>query len=122
MDEDIAALIIAVMTVVNIVGSKVVARAQTVIVVVVIGSLAVFAVATLLNINPELLAPSGYPPAAGHHLECGAHVLRLSRIRHRDLHSQGPKRPLAGTSEGHVPGTGNCGGRVRGGLSGVFGP
>ena len=29
---------------------------------VAIGSLALFAVATLLNINPQLLAPSGYPP------------------------------------------------------------
>jgi amino acid transporter len=57
-----AVLIILVMTVLNIVGSQLVARAQTVIVVVVIGSLAVFAVATLLNINPQLLAPSGYPP------------------------------------------------------------
>jgi amino acid transporter len=57
-----AALIIVVMTVVNIVGSKVVVRAQTVIVVIVIGILALFAVATLLNINPQLLAPSGYPP------------------------------------------------------------
>jgi amino acid transporter len=57
-----AALIIVVMTGVNIVGSKVVVRAQTVIVVVVIGILSLFAVATLLNINPQLLAPSGYPP------------------------------------------------------------
>ena len=57
-----AVLIIVVMTVLNIVGSQVVARAQTVIVFVVIGSLALFAVATLLNINPQLLAPSGYPP------------------------------------------------------------
>jgi amino acid transporter len=57
-----AVLIIVAMTVVNIVGSRVVARAQTVIVVVVIGSLALFAAATLLNINPQLLAPSGYPP------------------------------------------------------------
>jgi amino acid transporter len=57
-----AALIIVVMTILNIVGSQVVARAQTVIVVVVIGSLSVFAVATLLNINPQLLAPAGYPP------------------------------------------------------------
>jgi amino acid transporter len=57
-----AVLIILMMTVLNIVGSQVVARAQTVIVFVVIGSLFLFAVATLLNINPELLAPSGYPP------------------------------------------------------------
>ena len=57
-----AVLIILVMTVLNIVGSQVVARAQTVIVVVVIGSLLLFAAATLLNLNPQLLAPSGYPP------------------------------------------------------------
>ena len=57
-----AALIIIVMTVVNIVGSKLVARAQTVIVFVVLGILTVFAVVTLVNMNPSLLAPSGYPP------------------------------------------------------------
>ena len=57
-----AVLIILAMTGLNIVGSKVVARAQTVIVVVVIGILTLFSVATLLNINPQLLAPSGYPP------------------------------------------------------------
>lgn len=57
-----AVLIILVMTGVNIVGSKVVARAQTVIVVVVIGILTTFAVVTLLNIDRTLLAPSGYPP------------------------------------------------------------
>jgi amino acid transporter len=57
-----AVLIIVLMTALNIVGSQLVARAQTVIVVVVIGSLAVFAVATMLNLNPQLLAPAGYPP------------------------------------------------------------
>jgi amino acid transporter len=57
-----AALIIIVMTVVNIVGSRLVARAQTVIVYVVLSILTVFAVVTLANMNPSLLAPSGYPP------------------------------------------------------------
>jgi amino acid transporter len=57
-----AALIIIVMTVVNIVGSKLVARAQTVIVYVVLGILTLFAVVTLANMHPSLLAPSGYPP------------------------------------------------------------
>jgi amino acid transporter len=57
-----AALIIVVMTAVNVVGSGLVARAQTVIVYVVLGILAFFAVVTLVNINPSLLAPSGYPP------------------------------------------------------------
>src|SRR5689334_4798106 len=57
-----AALIIIVMTLVNIVGSRLVANAQTVIVYVVLGILTLFAVVTLANMNPSLLAPSGYPP------------------------------------------------------------
>ena len=60
----LAALIILVMTVVNIVGSKLVARAQTVIVYVVLSILTLFAVVTLATMNPSLLAPSGYPPLA----------------------------------------------------------
>jgi len=57
-----AALIIAVMTLVNLLGSQLVARAQTVIVYVVLGILVVFAVVTLADLDPSLLAPSGYPP------------------------------------------------------------
>jgi amino acid transporter len=57
-----AALIIIVMTAVNIVGSGLVAKAQTVIVYVVLGILSFFAVVTLVNMTPHLLAPSGYPP------------------------------------------------------------
>jgi len=57
-----AALIIIVMTAVNIVGSNLVARAQTVIVYVVLGILTIFAVVTLATMNPSNLAPSGYPP------------------------------------------------------------
>ena len=57
-----AALIIIVMTVVNIVGSKLVANAQTVIVYVVLSILTFFAVVTIANMNLSLLAPSGYPP------------------------------------------------------------
>ncbi len=57
-----AALVIIVMTAVNIVGSRLVANAQTVIVYVVVGILVVFAVVTLVNMDPSLLAPSGYPP------------------------------------------------------------
>jgi amino acid transporter len=56
-----AVLLLLVMTGLNIVGSKAVARTQTVVVVVVIGILTVFAVATLANLHPHLLAFSGYP-------------------------------------------------------------
>ena len=57
-----AALVIVVMTAVNIVGSNLVAGAQTVIVYVVLGILVFFAVVTLANMHPSLLALSGYPP------------------------------------------------------------
>jgi amino acid transporter len=57
-----AAFIIIAMTAVNIVGSALVARAQTVIVYVVLGILVIFSVVTIANLNPSLLAPSGYPP------------------------------------------------------------
>ena len=57
-----AVLVIVAMSFVNILGSQVVARAQTVVVVVVIGILITFAVVTLANLDPDLLAPSSYPP------------------------------------------------------------
>jgi amino acid transporter len=56
-----AALIVLAMTVLNLLGSQAVARAQTLIVVVVIGSLSLFAVSTIANMDPHLLAFSGYP-------------------------------------------------------------
>lgn len=57
-----AGLIVIAMAGLNIVGSTVVARAQSVIVVVVIGSLTLFAVATIANMDTSLLAPETYPP------------------------------------------------------------
>jgi amino acid transporter len=56
-----AVLILLVMAALNVLGSHVVARAQTVVVIVVVGILAVFSVATLANIDLDLLAFSGYP-------------------------------------------------------------
>ncbi len=57
-----ALLVVACMTLLNLFGSRAVARAQTLIVIVVVGILTVFAVATLTNLHPQLLAFSGYPP------------------------------------------------------------
>ncbi|GHJ46854.1 amino acid transporter [Catellatospora sp. TT07R-123] len=58
-----AVLVILVMTLLNVLGSQAVAHAQTVVVVVVVGILAVFAAVTLSGANPSLLAPADYPPA-----------------------------------------------------------
>ena len=57
-----AVLVVAAMTLLNVVGFAPVARVQTVIVIVVIGILSLFAVTTLANIKIDLLAVSGYPP------------------------------------------------------------
>ena len=56
-----AILVLVVMASLNIVGSQAVARAQTVVVVIVIGILLVFSIATLSTIDLDLLSISGYP-------------------------------------------------------------
>ena len=55
--------IVIVMTLLNIAGSSLVARVQSVIVFIVVGILALFSVVTIANINTSLLAPATYPPA-----------------------------------------------------------
>ena len=83
------------MTAVNVVGSKLVVRAQTVIVYIVLGILIVFAVVTLANMHPSLLAPSGYPPLRHIISQRGADLLRLPRLRHHHVHREGPRRAVA---------------------------
>jgi amino acid transporter len=56
-----ACLVVLAMTLLNVVGAQAVARVQAVIVNVVVGILVIFAVVTIVNMNPSLLAPSGYP-------------------------------------------------------------
>ena len=56
-----AVMLVIAMSALNIVGSKAVARAQSIVVVVVLTMLTVFAVSTLKNLDPHLLAFSGYP-------------------------------------------------------------
>lgn len=60
--KSFAVLVVLVMTVLNILGSQAVARAQTVVVVIVLGIPTVFAIATLATLDPGPLAFSGYPP------------------------------------------------------------
>ena len=59
-----AVLVVLVMSALNILGSQTVARAQTVVVIVVIGILSLFAVTTLANMQLDLLAVSDYPSVA----------------------------------------------------------
>jgi amino acid transporter len=56
-----AVAIVLVMTALNVVGSTAVARVQSVIVKAVLTILTLFAVVTLFDMDPTLLAPSGYP-------------------------------------------------------------
>ena len=57
-----AVAIVLVMTLLNVVGSTAVARVQSLIVKIVLTILTIFVISTLLNFDPTLLAPSGYPP------------------------------------------------------------
>jgi amino acid transporter len=57
-----AVVLVLAMTGLNLIGSQAVARVQTVVVYVVIGILSLFAVTTIANMDPHLLAFSGYPP------------------------------------------------------------
>lgn len=54
-------VLVVAMTALNAVGSSAVARVQSVLVTIVLCILTVFAVVTIANWNPALLAPSGYP-------------------------------------------------------------
>ena len=56
-----AVVLVVVMTALNVAGSQMVARVQSVIVFVVVGILGLFSVVTIANLDPQLLAPSGYP-------------------------------------------------------------
>ena len=56
-------LILAVAAI-NIAGARFIDRAQTAIVIVLLAVFALFIVVTLAQLNPELLAPSTYPPTA----------------------------------------------------------
>src|SRR3954470_23465008 len=57
----LAVVLVIVMTGLNIAGSTLVAKVQSLIVFVVIGILAFFAVVTISEIDPALIAPSTYP-------------------------------------------------------------
>ena len=60
-EKAFAVAIVLAMTALNVAGSTLVARVQSVIVFVVVGILAVFAAVTIANLDPALLAPSDYP-------------------------------------------------------------
>ena len=59
----LATAVVLVVAAVNIAGARFIDRVQSAIVVVLLAVFAIFIVVTLAQINPQLLAPSTYPPA-----------------------------------------------------------
>ena len=55
--------VVLVVAVINIAGAKSIDRVQSLIVLVLLAVFAVFIVVTLAQLDPDLLAPSTYPPA-----------------------------------------------------------
>ena len=63
-DNVFTTAIVLAMVAINVIGSRVVDRAQSLIVVVLLAVFAVFIAVTIVDIDPHLLAFSGYPPAS----------------------------------------------------------
>jgi amino acid transporter len=63
-DNVFTSAIVIAMVAVNIVGSRLVDRAQSLIVVLLLAVFAVFIAVTIFDIDPDLLAFSGYPPVS----------------------------------------------------------
>ena len=61
-DNIFTSAIVAGMLAINLVGSRVVDRAQSLIVIVLLAVFAVFIAVTIADLDPDLLAFSGYPP------------------------------------------------------------
>lgn len=57
-------LVVIAVAVINIAGAKFIDRVQSLIVIILLAVFALFIVVTLAQLDPELLAPSTYPPAA----------------------------------------------------------
>ena len=63
-DHVFTSAVVIAMLAINIVGAQIVDRAQSAIVVVLLAVFAVFIAVTIVDIDPDLLAFSGYPPFA----------------------------------------------------------
>ncbi len=63
-DNAFTSLVVVAMAAINLVGSRVVDRAQSLIVVVLLAVFAVFIAVTIVDIDTDLLAFSGYPPVS----------------------------------------------------------
>ena len=63
-DNVFTSIIVIAMVAINLIGAKFVDRAQSLIVVVLLAVFIVFIAVTIVDIDPGLLAFSGYPPAA----------------------------------------------------------
>ena len=86
-----AVLVVVVMTVLNIAGSTIVARVQSVIVFVVVGILALFAIVTILERRSRAAPPEHLSAGPDDRLERRAHLLRVPRVRRRHVHGEGPR-------------------------------
>ena len=101
-DNVFTTLVVLAMAGVNLVGSKSVDRAQSLIVIVLLGVFAVFIAVTIVDIDFDLLAFSGYPSFSDHHRERRPHVLRVPRLQRHHVRGRRPARPDSGAAEGDV--------------------
>ena len=101
-DNVLASLIVVAMAIVNLFGAAIVAKAQSAIVWVLLVVFAGFAIATLVSLDPDLLAPSTYPLVEQDRRRGRAHLLRLPRLLGDHLHRGGHARPGPYAAAGDV--------------------
>ena len=101
-DNVFTSAIVVAMAAINLVGSRVVDRAQSLIVVVLLAVFAVFIAVTHRRHRPRPARVQRLPAGLGHHRERRAHVLRLPRLQRDHLRGRRPARPGARAAEGDV--------------------
>ena len=101
-DNVFTTLVVVAMAGITIVGSELVDRAQSLIVIALLAVFAVFIAVTIVDIDFDLLAFSGYPPVHGHRRQRRADVLRVSRLQRDHLRGRRPARSGARAAEGDV--------------------
>ena len=89
---------------INLVGSRIVDKAQTTIVLVLLTVFAVFIAVTITSVDWGLLAFSNYPPLFGHRGERRAHLLRVPGLQRDHVRRRRPRGPGARAAEGDVHG------------------
>ena len=102
----LASAVVVGMAVINLFGAKMVAKAQSIVVWVLLVVFVGFAVVTLFAVKSRAARAVRLPPVEHDRRECRADVLRLPRLLGHHLHGRQPPRSSSDAAASDVPGAG----------------